>query len=101
MTKRKSERLPLVEAFYPDHDALIRRPVDIEGFGGSHCDLRCGEDNEIVLRNFTIEEAQNYFRREKARVIIQCPSCGSYNLLAAMVEKREDGSIITFPGGEK
>lgn len=100
MAHRKSERLELIAVFHPDHDALIRQTSENEKFGRSDCDLYCGQDGKLVLRNFSKEEAQHYFRMERVRVVIQCPTCGSYNLLAAAVEKCKDGSVVTLPGRE-
>jgi hypothetical protein len=98
ITPRSSERLEIVDAFYPDYDA-VTRPLnpEAEAAGTSNCDLRCGKDGELLLRNFTVEEAQNQFRMENKRVVIKCPACGSYNLLAAAVEKSPQGEIVTLP----
>ncbi|WP_207789939.1 hypothetical protein [Allosphingosinicella vermicomposti] len=101
MSRRESERLSVIDVFYPDHDTVIPpRHADSEGVGYSACDLRCGQDGELLLRNFSIQEAQHFFRMENKRVVIKCPECGGYNLLAAAVEKKSDGSIGTLPGGE-
>ena len=98
---RKSERLTVIDAFYAEHDAVIQaRDAGTEKEGLSDCDLHCGQDGELLLRNFSIEEAQNCFRMYDARVVIKCPTCGGYNLLAAAVEKQADGSTITLPGRE-
>lgn len=101
MVIRKSEKLAIVSAFYPDDDAVIQpRDAGVEMEGISSSDLHCGRDGELLLRNFSVKEAQNQFRMENKRVVIKCPTCGSYNLLAAAVEKQSDGSIVTFPSGE-
>jgi hypothetical protein len=101
MASRKSEKLPIVDVFYPEYDAVIQpHHPDVEREGKSACDLLCGQDGELLLRNFSIEEAQNHFRMENKRVVIECPTCGRYNLLAAAVEKRPDGSVVTLPSGE-
>lgn len=97
----KSEKLTVVDIFYADHDAIIRpRCPEVEMEGTSGCDLCCGQDGTLLLRNFSVEEAQEHFRMENARVVIKCPTCGSYNLLAAAVEKLPDGWAVTLPSGE-
>lgn len=93
---RRSERLPTV-TYNKNHDRLIRQRMDAEKHGLSDCDLLCGKDGTIVLRNFSIEEAQHHFRMINVRILIQCPTCGSHNLLAAAVQKNAEGEIITFP----
>ncbi|GEM_PF-4359772 len=101
MTNRNHECLSLVDTFYPDHDAVITaQNSEVESFGTSDSDLRCGEDGELLLRNYTVKQAQDHFRLENTRVVIKCPSCGRYNLLAAAVEKMSDGSVVTYPRGE-
>lgn len=102
MTARKSERLELVDNYYPDHDALIRRTAEIESYGEGkrEYELLCGQDGELLVRNFSVEEAQHHFGREGVRALMQCPSCGSYNLLAAALEKLDDGSFVALPRRE-
>lgn len=101
MTNRRAERLQVIDDFRPVHDAAVTaQNPEVESAGKSDCDLRCGEDGELLLRNFTVEQAQDHFRMENMRVVIKCPSCSRYNLLAAAVEKMSDGSIITYPSGE-
>jgi hypothetical protein len=97
MTRRESQQLPIVRDFRPAHDAVIRPGIEYDRLGRSDCDLNCGQDDEILLRNFSIEEAQRYFGRENVRVVAKCPSCGSYNLVAGAVQKGDDRGFITFP----
>jgi hypothetical protein len=86
--------------FFPDADAVIPpKSEEAELVGASDCDLRCGEEGELLLRNFTIQEAQHYFGMKGKRVVIKCPTCGRYNLLAPAVEERPDGSFVTLPRG--
>ncbi len=101
VSSRRTERLKLIEIFYPHHDAPIKRTSEIESFGRSDCDLICGQDSELLLCNFSIEEAQDYFGREQVRVVIKCPSCSRYNLLAAALEKLENGGFVILPRREE
>lgn len=101
MTDRRAERLQVIGDYHPLHDAVVTaRNAEVESTGRSDCDLRCGEDDELLLRNFTVEQAQDHFRMENMRVVIKCPSCSGYNLLAAAVQKLSDGSVITYPQRE-
>ena len=101
MAQIPSTRLPIVEDFEPEKDRVLSaRYPTAEAEGQSKHELLCGEDAEVLLRNFNVQQAQNYFRMEKARVVIQCPACDRYNLLAAAVEKSIDGSIVTLPWRE-
>jgi hypothetical protein len=97
---RETQRLELVDKFYPTFDALIHPTAAIEHEGRSDCDLLCGNDGQLLLRNYSIQEAQHHFGREHARVLTKCPLCGSYNLLAAALEKLQDGSFVTLPRRE-
>jgi hypothetical protein len=98
---RKSEKLEVISLFFPEEDGVIpARYVEVEELGISDCDLRCGQDGKLLLRNFSVKEAQNHFRMENRRVVIKCPACGSYNLLASAVEKGPDGNWVDLPSGE-
>jgi len=97
---RRRQHLTLIEIFYPTLDAAITRSDEIEAMGDMDCDLCCGKDGTLLLRNFTKDKAQKLFRREKMRTVIKCGTCGSYNLLAAAVEKGKDGRIVTLPHRE-
>ncbi len=100
MQVRRSERMKLIEDFYPSLDSPIRPDTEIESMGSSDCDLCCGQDGTVLLRNFTVEEAQDLFGRPLSRTVIKCPTCNLYNLVAAAVEKGEDGRIVTLPRGK-
>jgi len=44
-------------------------------------------DGELLLRNFSVEEAKDYFRMNSKRTVIKCFKCGCYNLLAPAKQK--------------
>ena len=100
MAERGLERALLVANYHEGHDVLVEASTKYDIYGVSDCDLRCGQDSVIILRNFSIQEAQHFFGREGKRVLTRCPTCHSYNLLAAALQKLKDGSFITLPGGE-
>lgn len=101
MPKRESENLTIVETYRPEYDSLIQAcDPEQEARGMSGSDLRCGQDGKLLLRNFSVEEAQNCFRMEGRRAVIKCPACGSYNLLAAAVEKNSEGGWVDLPNRE-
>ncbi len=100
MTDRRTENLEIIEKFYAQHDSPIKPNTEIENFGTSSCDLCCGRDGTTLLRNFTVQEAQDFFGREKFRTVTKCPTCGSYNLIAAAIEKGNDGSVVILPKRE-
>lgn len=99
MSRRTCEKLQVVD-YAKGIDKLVRPTPEIESFGRSDSDLCCGQDGTLLLRSFSVEEAQNFFGVIGTRVVAQCQSCGSYNLLAATLEKGDDGVVVTLPRRE-
>lgn len=99
MSRRMCEKLQVVD-YAKGIDKLVRPTPEIEAFGRSDSDLCCGQDGALLMRNFSVEQAQNFFGTIGTRVVAQCPSCGSHNLLAATVEKDDDGVAVTLPRRE-
>jgi hypothetical protein len=98
---RKQQKLQIITKYYEEYDVKRKPSSQLDSLGkADDTDLVCGKDSTILVRNFSIEQAQHYFRQKNVRVLIQCPTCDSYNLLAAAFEIGDDGTVITLPGGE-
>ncbi len=91
--RRTRERLEVIE-YRPGEDRLVYRNNDNEAEGRSHGDLLCGNCGEVVLSNWSKEEAQTHFVMHDQRVVIQCLACKAYNLLAAPSEKVEQNIVL-------
>lgn len=100
---RETMRLEIVDQYYPAYDRVLNdgTKADYEKDNAADCDLVCGKDGEIILRNSTIEQAQHFFQRKGIRTLGECCSCGSYNLLAAAIEIGPDGRVVKLPKREE
>lgn len=97
MQKNQKVPLPVIDRYWPEHDAFLSPTSLTEVPGYSDTDLCCGQDGVVLLRNFSVQEAQNLFGRENVRTLLKCPTCNSYNFLAAAMQKLEDGSFVVVP----